>query len=147
MENPFSRKNVNYFHSYNNFYKDYDINGPSLILIKTTTNMIFGGFTPLNWNINEEEIVDYDNQTFLFSLYSMKKFDLCENSIAIICKPNMGPIFGNSELYLSSDLKQGEAFNSEDSSFDSFNCFEFLGKIGNRVKFNVQEIEIIRVLY
>ena len=77
----------------------------------------------------------------------MKKFDLCENSIAIICKPNMGPIFGNSELYLSSDLKQGEAFNSEDSSFDSFNCFEFLGKIGNRVKFNVQEIEIIRVLY
>ena len=54
MENPFSRKNVNYFHSYNNFYKDYDINGPSLILIKTTPNMIFGGFTPLNWNINEE---------------------------------------------------------------------------------------------
>ena len=32
------------------FYKYCENIGPSLTLIKTTKNKIFGGFTPLNWS-------------------------------------------------------------------------------------------------
>ena len=31
------------------FYKYCENKGPTLLLIKTTKNKIFGGFTPLNW--------------------------------------------------------------------------------------------------
>ena len=54
------------------FHKHCDNKGPTLTLVKTTNNKIFGGFTPLNWNIEGKEIKDLNNQTFIFSL-NLKK--------------------------------------------------------------------------
>ena len=59
------------------FHKFCDNQGPTLIIIKTKNDRIFGGFTPLNWAIKKEyNIYDESNQTFLFSLNLMKKFDM-----------------------------------------------------------------------
>ena len=57
------------------FHKYCDNVGPTLTLIKTTKNKIFGGFTPLNWNIKGSQF-DESNQKFIFSLYLEKKFDM-----------------------------------------------------------------------
>ena len=54
------------------FHKYCDNKGSTLTIIKTTKNQIFGGFTPLEWNINGGYLKDESNQTFLFSL-NLKK--------------------------------------------------------------------------
>ena len=50
------------------FHKYCDNQGPTLILVKTTTNRIFGGYTPLNWQRKEGSFKDLSLQTFIFSL-------------------------------------------------------------------------------
>ena len=58
-------------------FHDYcDNKGPTLTIIKTTENKIFGGFTPLNWDSSGLSKNDNDDQTFIFSLNLMKKYDL-----------------------------------------------------------------------
>jgi len=50
------------------FHNYCDNKGPTLTIVQTTKNKIFGGFTPLNWDINEDNKYDNNNQTFIFSL-------------------------------------------------------------------------------
>ena len=38
--------------------------GPTLSLVKTIQNKIFGGFTPLYWNDYDGYLFDPSNQTF-----------------------------------------------------------------------------------
>ena len=51
-----------------NFHKYCDNKGATLVLVKTTKNKIFGGFTPLNWEGSGGSKNDESNQTFIFSL-------------------------------------------------------------------------------
>ena len=52
--------------SWENFHEYCDDKGPNLVLIKTTKNQIFGGFTPLSWKkVASSYIYDDSNQTFL----------------------------------------------------------------------------------
>ena len=54
------------------FHKYCDNKGPTLILIKTTKNKIFGGFSPLSWNNKGGDQFDKSKQTFIFSLNLVK---------------------------------------------------------------------------
>jgi len=77
------------------FINYFDNKGPTLTLIKTTKNKIFGGFTPLSWNNNKGNICDELNQTFIFSLTSKEKFDKKpKKTFAIQSLSDYGPIFG-----------------------------------------------------
>ena len=58
------------------FHKYCDNKGPTLALVKTTKNKIFGGFTPLNWLTEGNGANDPSNQTFIFSL-NLKKNIIC----------------------------------------------------------------------
>ena len=82
--------------SYKDFHKCCDNKGPTLTLVKTSKNKIFGGFTPLNWESDDDLLkVDKNNQTFIFSLDLMKKFDMINNEKAAIYFEKMkGLIFG-----------------------------------------------------
>ena len=92
------------------FHKACDNQGPTLILIKTTKNRTFGGFTPLNWITRGGGQKDQSNQTFIFSLDLMKKYDLInKNKDAIICSSD-GPKFGDCDIKLKSNLKEGQTF-------------------------------------
>ena len=81
------------------FHKYFDNKGPTLILIKTNNNRIFGGFTPLNWVNQSVTLNDGSNKTFIFSLNLMKKFDIFnKDKEAIICNSNSGPNFGETDF-------------------------------------------------
>ena len=56
------------------FHEYCDNKGPTLILIETTTNRKFGGFTPLNWKSESGSI--YDEPNFYFFFYLKKKYDM-----------------------------------------------------------------------
>jgi hypothetical protein len=67
--------------------------GPTLIIIKTTTGKIFGGFTKANWDLHADK---HDTSSFVFSVDKFTKYPIQNNfESAIHCNPNFGPIFGS----------------------------------------------------
>ena len=105
-----------------NFHEFCDNKGPSLSIIKTKNNNIFGGFTPLNWNSNNTAIKDEKNSTFLFSLNLMKKFDIINiKNYSIYYFPNNAPYFGASDIRLEKNMKKGQTFTNDSCNFISNN--------------------------
>ena len=132
------------------FHKFCDNKGPTLTLIKTTGNAIFGGFTPLNWH--QEYKSEYDNKkkTFVFSLNLMEKFELKTSTRdAIFCGDYYGPTFGNCDtaaIYFSNSLKEGRSSAKEKSNFLPFKKLKLTKGEGLWDNFDTTEIEVFRVL-
>ena len=57
--------------------------GPTLIIIKSEKDEIFGGFTKSSWNNNNHEY-GYDKDSFLYSITNKKVFDIINPEKAII---------------------------------------------------------------
>ena len=130
------------------FHKYCDNNGPTLTLIKTINNKIFGGFAPLNWDISGIDKIDENNQTFIFSLSSMKKYDMInKDKSAICCNREYGPSFGASDFCILSNMKKGETYANEVTNFLSNNNLELTGGEGNNEYFDVDNFEVLKVLY
>ena len=109
--------------SCNDFHNYCDNKGPTITIIKTTNNKIFGGFTPLNWESsgNGENKYDKSNQTFLFSLDLMKKFDMINaKKEAIYCSKNNGPYFGGRDFSIESNMKTGQTYANSETNFISW---------------------------
>ena len=129
------------------FHKLCDNKGPTLVLIKTTKNRIFGGFTPLNWNKDKGSAYDKLKQTFIFSLNLMKKYNMIDNQKeAIICNTS-GPIFGCDDIYIKKNMKEGETYANEFCNFLTENNLELTGGKGNDESFNIEEFEVFKVIY
>ena len=89
-----------------NFKQHCNNKGPTLTIIKSENNEIFGGFTKCNWT-NENFAYSYDECAFLFSITNKKIFDIIKPEKAII-NYNIGyafTCFGNTNdwdgIYLS----------------------------------------------
>jgi len=136
--------------SAHDFHKYCDNMGPTLILIKTTKDKIFGGFTPLNWKEENQKGVKYDenNETFIFSLNLMKKYDMIDfkGKEAIKCWNKMGPVFSN-DFGLFENLKKGESYANIYSNFLSNNNLELTGGKGKSKEFETKELEVYQVIY
>ena len=133
--------------NYSNFYEHCQKKGPTLIIIKTTKNRIFGGFTPLNWIKGGGLIIDEANQTFIFSLDLMKKYDMRDNKKYAIRCFNYGPNFGNGDFFLKENLKQGESFANGSCNYLSELNLELTGGKGNSEEFQTEEFEVYMVKY
>ena len=130
------------------FHKICDDIGPTLILIKTTKNKIFGGFTNLNWKSRNYDSYDELNQTFIFSLDLMKKYDMIDYSKkkAITCKA-AGPIFGDWDFGLDYNLKNGSTYANSSCNFLSNENLELTGGEGDSENFQTEEFEVYKVIY
>ena len=130
------------------FHKYCDNKGPSLTLVKTTKNKIFGGFTPLSWNTEGKHIEDINNQTFIFSLNLKKKFNMIKkNEVGIYCSKDYGPRFGAGDFGLRENMKNGETYANECCNFLSNNNLELTGGKGDNENFNTEELEVYKVIY
>ena len=133
------------------FHKFCDNQGPTLLLIETKDNKIFGGFTPLNWKLPEdiERLIDSSDSTFLFSLSpKKKKFDMINKlDYAIRNDKDFGPIFGNFDLSLSGNMTRGGTFANNLCNFFSNNYLELTGDSGVTTDFDVKEFEVYKVIY
>ena len=128
------------------FHKYCDDKGPTLTLIKTTKDKIFGGFTPLNWKIKGESPRDKSNQTFIFSINLMKKFDMISpDKLAIRYSNSVN--YGDSDIYLSSNLKNGNSYANSGCNFLSNNKLELTGGKGESENFEAAEFEVFKVIY
>ena len=129
------------------FHKYCDNKGPTLTLIKTTKNRIFGGFSPLSWKIQGGGQYDKSNQTFLFSLNLLKKYEMISNNIKSVVFSKSGPIFGDSDFNLAQNMKQGCSYANSSCNFLSNNNLELTGGKGNDENFETEELEVYRVIY
>ena len=129
------------------FHKYCDNKGATLILIQTTTNKKFGGFTPLNWK-NEEKPLDPKNQTFIFSLDLNKKYKILNsNKQAIKSSKDFGPDFGNDDIQLKKNLRQGICYADDSCNFISSGRTELTGGKGSQEDFVTKELEVYQINY
>ena len=75
------------------FHRLCDGLSPLLVLIKTTYNKKFGGFTEAHFEASEDMIGKRSNTAFIFNLDKEKAFDIIEGQNAICCHKNYGPVF------------------------------------------------------
>ena len=129
------------------FHDFCDNKGPTLSIIKSKNNNIFGGFTPLNWDLKKKDSKDNSSTTFLFSLKSKRKYDLIKmNEFAIHSYVDKGPYFGSSDLVLNKDMRTGKTFANQNCNFLS-NHNLITGGIADNEDFDVEELEVYRVIY
>ena len=83
----------------NNFDKFCHNAGPTLLVIKTESNYIFGGYTKENWENTNETSYKKDNTAFLFSLNNKERIKVKNSDRAIVNDKNYGPIFGHGNAY------------------------------------------------
>jgi len=130
------------------FHKYCDNKGPTLTLVKTTKNKLFGGFTPLNWKKNGGNVDDLNNQTFIFSLNLKKKYNMLKrNGRGIYCSNTNGPSFGDCDFEMKQNMKEGETYANSSCNFLSNNNLELTGGKGEREYFDVDELEVFKVIY
>ena len=129
------------------FHNYCDNKGPTLTIVKTTKNKIFGGFTPLNWD-NSWSKIDKDNQTFIFSLNLMKKYDMINiKKQEIYCGSDYGPYFGGRDFSIESNMKTAQAYANTETNFLSNNNLELTGNKGDNISFDIEDFEIFKANY
>ena len=129
------------------FHDRVDGISPTISLIETKTNYIFGGFTDHAWDSKSGCVKT--NNTFMFS-FNKKKIYIGKNGGQICCGNDIGPWFcGGSGVYGDNYFKTNNSYEweleSNIGSFDGFTEeFELVGGVKN---FMVNEVEVFKVEY
>ena len=76
-----------------NFHKLCDGLSPILLLIKTTHNVRFGGYTETFFEGTNDYLGKKDDNAFIFSLDKRKYYQIEKGENAILCYINYGPVF------------------------------------------------------
>ena len=124
------------------FHERCDKAPSSLVLVKTTKNKRFGGFTKMSWAGNAVD--KKDNDAFIFSLDKMKIYNIIPDEDAIGCYPAYGPIFLGCQIriYDKAFEKGGTTFEKE-LNYQTEEDYELTD---GEQQFGVQEIEVYEVI-
>ena len=115
------------------FHKLCDGLSPILLIIKTTHNVRFGGYTETYFEGTDEYLGKKDDNAFIYNLDKRKYYNIKKGENAILCYKNYGPVFyGNefSNIFLKEPFfkKKGNVAPKGDR-FDTKEDFEInLGK-------------------
>ena len=132
------------------FHDRCDNKAPTITIVQTQKNIIFGGYTEAQWD--SERCTKKDENTFCFSLTNNKKYLQNEgNNSSILCSKDHGPWFGICFF--------GVGYNKDNFCSDSSaNYLNELGNYGgkdykpyeinnNEKSFVCKEIEVFEVKY
>ena len=123
------------------FHERCDQAKNTLVLIETSENRRFGGFTTCDWSGNQIE--KNDENAFVFSLDKMKIYDIVPGQPAIACYPNYGPIFLNCQIKINDDaFSNGGSTFCKGQNYQTEEDFELNG--GNQ-DFQIKEIEVYEI--
>lgn len=88
--------------------------GPTITIIKTLKNKIFGAFTAASWDSSDSW--KKDPSAFIFSVDLQQKYPVSTVSAgyAIFCSPSYGPTFGGDNVFdlFVSDHSNGNSLSS-----------------------------------
>jgi len=103
-----------------NFHLKCDNKGPTLSVIKSQNDYIFGGFTSISWNSNGSYLID--SSAWIFSLVNQQKvpyqYIISNGSNSIYCNSSYGPTFGGGhDIYISDQSNSNNNSYSNPSSY------------------------------
>lgn len=137
------------------FHRMCDHKANTLIVIKSTSECIFGGYTEKSWHGNNEN--KKDPYAFLFSFKNEENMPLlipvkenCE--YAIKCAESTGPQFGYSDLFISteSNIKEHSyselCINSKNFPFYSRYSYQTDSYLAGSRHFKIKEIEVFTIV-
>jgi hypothetical protein len=92
------------------FHQLCDDNGPTITIIKSKAERVFGGFTQKSWgNIKKYK---KDESAFIFSIDRKQIYRVVDAQRAIYCSSFCGPCFGGNALGF-----EGELLNEDQAGF------------------------------
>ena len=122
---------------------------PTLILIKTTDNYKFGGYTSQQWNMTGSYTYVKDELAFIFSLNKKKKYSIKNNNVscAICGDPNHFAFGGGHDFCIWDQCTKNN--NSKDYSGKShtYNTTENYELTEGKNNFYVYECEVYHVVF
>ena len=124
-----------------------DAQSPTLIVIKTTKGLRFGGFTKARWDFSGK--FKRDSYAFIFSLDSFKRSENAREDDAIFCSPRSnvsGPVFGGgNDIWICDKfLNKENGCYCNGRTYSGFNGFELNG---GEKKFTVCDLEVYAVSF
>ena len=75
------------------FHHLCDGKGPTLVVIKNSSDCRFGGFASVPWSYSKIGEYVSDDKAFIFSLDRKKIYEVEKGTKAICCYKNYGPVF------------------------------------------------------
>ena len=127
------------------FHKICDGKENVLVLIKTTDNIKFGGFTSVGFNSNS--YYTKDDKAFLFSLDKNKIYNIKKGRDAIYCCKDYGPSFTGTSLF-NIFIYQNIFKSKQNTSTAKDNCYEINDdyELNNgKLYFFIKNLEIYQV--
>ena len=130
------------------FHSLCDNIAPLVVLIKTTKNVVFGGYTEAPYTFSKKRVGNKDDNAFIFSINKMKTYDVEKGTNATCSFKDYGPVFYGYEycnIYLFGDF-----FNDEGNvakKGDRYNTTEDFEINNGEQKFLVKELEVFQVFF
>jgi hypothetical protein len=99
------------------FHQKCHLFSNTITIILTTKGFIFGGFTPISWDVSGSYKSDNTKKSFLFTLKNSwngppRRFPIKTPSNAINCSASYGPTFGNAHDIYVADNSNGNGSSS-----------------------------------
>ena len=128
------------------FHKNCDNIAPTLVLIETKEGFRYGGFTTQKWESPEQSIFKNDEDAFIFSIDTEKKYDVTDPKKSIQCSMFWGPYFGEGGAICVPDnfLHEKNAFYQWPSSYDISEKDELT--FGQEHKINISKYEVYQII-
>ena len=123
------------------FHKKCDGAKSTLVLVKSSNDKRFGGYTSCDWKGNNIEKKDDD--AFVFSLDKRKIYDIIPKELAIGCYPRYGPVFLGCQIRIYDEfLKNGGTTFEKGMNYNTEENYELTGGLK---KFEIKDIEVYSV--
>ena len=123
------------------FHEKCDNYKNTLVLIYSSINKKFGGFTTRTWE--GEDINKTDDHCFIFSVEKGIIYDFDEDEDAIKCSEEYGPIFVNQIAIFDNFITQGGIITNIAKTFNMKEDDELLDAYE---KFGVKDVEVYHVI-
>ena len=127
-----------------NFHEKCDNISPTITLIQTKEGYRYGGYTSVCWEAPEQSEFKPDNDAFIFSFDTLKKYECLDAEKSIVCSMHFGPNFGDGSILVPDN------FNGETKAFYPWPSIYNLTEkneltLGNENKINIMDYEVYAI--
>ena len=127
-----------------NFHDNCDNITPTITIIQTKEGFRYGGFTFASWEVVDESGFKMDNDAFIFSFDTLKKYESLDGEKSIFCSNSFGPNFGDGTICIPDN------FNEETNLFYQWPSTYNLSEkdeltLGKTDKIEIKEYEVYTI--
>ena len=126
------------------FHEKCDNISPTITIIQTKEGYRYGGYTSVCWDVPEKSEYRTDNDAFIFSFDTLKKYECLNKEKSILCSPVFGPNFGDGTICVPDNcFEETNTFYQWPSVYNLTEKNELT--LGNENKINIMDYEVYAI--